>query len=523
MAAKRRTPLWLLLPIFVLAIAASHAGLLRLPYFWDEAGYYIPAAWDFFHTGTLIPQSTLTNAHPPLPSVLLAAWWHLFGFHILDTRLLVCCVAAIALLAVYRLCRTLADETTAVLTTLLTAIYPVWFAQSTLAHADIFATAFTLWALAIYLPALTDPQPPQQRDLLLIAGCFSLAALSKETAILTPLALAAWELWQALRSAAKRTHLVQAAAFAFPVLPLLCWYFYHRHKTGLFFGNPEYLRYNATANLDALRVALSLWHRLLHLTSHMNLFVPVAATVAVMLIPATRPRLPRAVNLAIAVVLATNLVAFSVLGGALLTRYLLPAYPLVLLSCVVEWRRRLSAGGLGWVALGALTAAGFLAGIFINPPYIFSPEDNLAYRDMIVVHQQAIEYLVQHYPQATVLTAWPATSELTRPELGYTDHPLRVDAIPNFTFGNLSQAASDPGGFDTALLFSTKCEPTPGSLDLGRIHAAADARYFDLHHDLPPAQAATLLHGDLVWQTRRGCEWAAVLHFPRIVEARLRP
>ena len=29
--------------------------------------------------------------------------------------------------------------------------YPIWYVQSTLAHADIFAAAFTLWALALYL------------------------------------------------------------------------------------------------------------------------------------------------------------------------------------------------------------------------------------------------------------------------------------------------------------------------------------------------------------------------------------
>ena len=29
------------------ALILLHLPLLRLPYFWDEAGYYIPAAWDF--------------------------------------------------------------------------------------------------------------------------------------------------------------------------------------------------------------------------------------------------------------------------------------------------------------------------------------------------------------------------------------------------------------------------------------------------------------------------------------------
>ena len=65
-------PLWMIFPVIFVAVYASHFTLLRVPYYWDEAGYYIPAAWDFFRTGSLIPVTTLTNAHPPLPSIYLA-------------------------------------------------------------------------------------------------------------------------------------------------------------------------------------------------------------------------------------------------------------------------------------------------------------------------------------------------------------------------------------------------------------------------------------------------------------------
>src|ERR1017187_7859482 len=145
----------MLYPIFFAAVYLSHLTLLRLPYFWDEGGYYIPAAWDFFRTGTLIPFSTLSCGHPPLPSILLAGWWHLSGFVPSGTRTFVCMVAAAALLGVYRLARNVLGTPAAVATTLLTALYPVWFAQSTLAHADIFAAAFTLWALTFYLQPST--------------------------------------------------------------------------------------------------------------------------------------------------------------------------------------------------------------------------------------------------------------------------------------------------------------------------------------------------------------------------------
>jgi len=34
--------------LFAVVLIALHAPLLQLPYFWDEAGYYIPAARDLF-------------------------------------------------------------------------------------------------------------------------------------------------------------------------------------------------------------------------------------------------------------------------------------------------------------------------------------------------------------------------------------------------------------------------------------------------------------------------------------------
>jgi 4-amino-4-deoxy-L-arabinose transferase-like glycosyltransferase len=524
----------MLYPVFFAAVYLSHLTLLRLPYFWDEGGYYIPAAWDFFRTGTLIPITTVTNAHPPLPSILLAGWWHLSGFVPSGTRTFICMVTAAALLAVYRIARNLLGTPAAVATTLLTALYPIWFAQSTLAHADIFAAAFTLWGLSFYLESAATPgapcssqplrddhgvTPPYRLHALLAAILFSLAALSKETAIVTPAALALWEMVLFLRDRKLRSHASWIAALLAPILPLVIWYAYHYHRTGFVFGNPEYLRYNATANLDAHRIALCLYHRFLHLTMHMNMFVPVICAAAALLIPALveRVRLPRPVLDAIAVVLLANWIAFSALGGALLTRYLLPMYPLVLLVCVATWQSRLPR----WEWLAALSAAAFLAGIWINPPYAFAPEDNLTYRDMIVLHQRAVNLIAQQWPGATVLTAWPAYSELERPELGYTKFPVQAFAIQNFSISEIMKAAADPGDYDTALLFSTKWAPPPGRIDIARRNEPADARYFDFHEDVRPAEAAAILHGKVVWQASTHGEWVAILRFPRIEDAKL--
>ena len=252
----------------------------------------------------------------------------------------------------------------------------------------------------------------------------------------------------------------------------------------------------------------------------MNLFVATLCTVSALLMP-VRPgmesrAIPRRFAERIGVILLANWLAFSILGGALLTRYLLPMYALLLIACVATWIARMR----WWPAAAALTFAAFVAGIVLNPPYAFAPEDNLTYRDMIVLHQGAAAYLAQHFPAATVLTAWPATAELTRPELGYLRRPLKVTRIATFDAASLARAAADPGAFDTALIFSTKWEPPSGTLNLARGNEQADARYFDFHHDLSPTEAAAMLHGEIVWQARRRGEWAAVLHFPRAVNAR---
>ncbi len=534
----------------------AHWPLLRLPYYWDEAGYYIPAAYDFFRRGALIPYSTLSNAHPPLLSLYLASCWRVFGFSPFVTRTAMCLVASLALAALYRLALLVtASRPVAAATVLLTALYPVWFVQSCLAHADLPAAAATLWGLYLLFsanaassghnaPAVAHVQvndsPARRhalRALLPAAGCFTLAALSKEVAVVTPLALAAWELWLALRAhssrrrfsehPAPRIHLPAACVLLTPAIPLAAWFAYHRWRTGFLFGNPEYLRYNATATLNPLRIALALMHRALHLTAHLNLFVPILITVGCLLLPQlpTSHTVSRADRNRLLVVLLANWIFFSVLGGALLTRYLLPLYPLILLLCVDTWQQRIRS----WGQLVALTATAFLLGLFINPPYRFAPEDTLAYRDSILLEQQSIAQIESRYGKPTVLTAWPASDALTKPELGYVSQPLPVIPIDNFSYAQIkiaqARATEEAGGqpYTVALLFSTKYDPPGLVMQMGRQKRALDERFFGFHQDLPPEAVARLLGGTVVWQQQRRGQWAAVLHFDRPQLALLAP
>jgi 4-amino-4-deoxy-L-arabinose transferase-like glycosyltransferase len=522
-------PTWLLWLLLFAFVALSHLTLLHLPYYWDEGGYYIPAALDFYHHGWIIPQ--FTNAHPPLPNILLGTLWHIVGLHIIATRLAVCAVAAAALTAIFRLAQRLLDPPAAISLTLMTAVYPIWFAQSTLAHADIFAAAFTLWAFAIYLPATSsqlqaDDERTKRRSRVTVAILFSLAALSKETAIVEPAALIAIEAGRFVHerrsTAARRERLRWIASLAVPFLPLTAWYAYHRARTGFTFGNPVYLRYNATANFTAAHIFTALRYRFLHLFWQRNIWLPIVLAVICLLMPA-RPRdevrsLTKSTRLTCVLLILANWIAFSVLGGALLTRYLLPVYPIILLLCVDIWRERTP-----WIVwMTAATAALFLSGLWINPPTAFAPEDTLVYRNMIVVHQEAIAFVNQHYPDARVLTAWPVSNDLFNPELGYTAHPTRVVPVEDFSLAEMEKAAQHPEDFDTAIVFTTHYVAPSLQRYLLSHPDSRIGRAFTTNPDLSPAEIAALLHGQIVWRSPNlDGEWAAVLRFNRSYEAKL--
>ena len=109
------------------------------------------------------------------------------------------------------------------------------------------------------------------------------------------------------------------------------------------------------------------------------------------------------------------LLLLSLVGGAILPRYLLPVSP-----CFTSqmWPLVMQLPRFPARLILAAAAACFVGAWFINPPYPFPFEDNLAYADFIRLHEQAAHYLESQPGQPRILTAWPATDELARPFLG---------------------------------------------------------------------------------------------------------
>ncbi len=537
----------LVFAVIFVVIFLLHAPLLQLPYFWDEAGYYVPAARDLLLTGSLIPHTTISNAHPPLVMAWLALWWKLAGYAPLVTRSAMLVVAAFSLLGVFRLAQRVTNTQVAIASTLCTALYPVFFSQSSLAQVDLAAAGFTFWGLYAYL----EDQP--------LATCtwFSLAALAKETAILAPLALGAWELARVVLLRRVPTSNVGTAALGCPVersstawtrrivplllplLPLLLWYAFHYTRTGYVFGNPEFFRYNVASTLNPFRFLLALVLRLWQAFGYLHLWLLTAAMLLAMLLPPVkdcvgtaapggpversstveRQRITIPVQIVFLVVIAAYVVSMALIGGAVLARYMLTAVPLVIILAVSTLRRRLRC----WPTAIAAIAIAFLIAWFWNPPYGFSPEDNLAYRDYAILHEDAERFLEARYPMAHVLTAWPASDELARPWLGYITRPVQVVRIEDFSLDEVLSAADFRSHFEVALVFSTKYEPARPMLDRWRGWTDLKRRFFGYRRDLPAAAAAQILGGRIVFSEERKGQWIAVIEMQReeIENARL--
>jgi 4-amino-4-deoxy-L-arabinose transferase-like glycosyltransferase len=521
---RRRYPTALLFALFFFILVALHIPLLRLPYFWDEAGYYVPAARDLLLYGTLIPQSSLSNAHPPVVIAYLALAWKVLGYFPLVTRLAMLAVAAFCLLGVFRLAQRVANTEVAIASALCAALYPVFFSQSSLAHLDMAAAGLTFWGLLAYV----------ENRRFATACWFSIAVLAKETAILAPLALFAWNLICSRETTALAKPQVgdqvptvsrSSGALLVPLIPLALWYAFHYARTGFVFGNPEFFRYNVRATLQPLRILLALGLRLWQVTGYLNLhFLALAALLAMWLSPRQdhgheRQRIALDVQFAFLAVITAYVIAMALVGGAVLARYMLPAVPLAIILYVSTLRRRVRL----WPGVVAIVALGFVAALFVNPPYGFSIEDNLAYRDYILLHQHAEDFIEARYPMARVLTAWPASDELTHSYLGYVPRPMPVFRIEDFSVEQLVAASNVRSNFDVALVFSTKYEPAHPWLERWRRWQQWKAQFFGYHRDVPPAAAAQILGGRIVYDEIRNGQWIGVIEIDQVQDAQHPP
>jgi hypothetical protein len=502
---------------------------------------------DFFRTGQLVPSSTLPTGHTPLVIIYLALAWRAFGFSPVVTRAAMIVVAACTLAGVYALGRRVANREIGCWSVLLLALSPLFFAQSVLAHLDLAAGLFTLLALL----ALLDEHPWR------FALASTCAVLSKETAVvLLPVAwLFSW--WQHRRAASSLARAWWAAYLA-PLVVLIAWAGFYHHATGFWTGNREYLRFNLYSTLNPVRVLLTLLRRLYQtfiggfnwlltagaiagirwarrnkigapqgeshpfachserseesrsaqvsdggttLQAQATLHAPPEESVQNQPGPSIRRRFLFLGGW----LTAAYLVMLSLVGGAVLPRYLLPVFPpLVLIAVILIWRLpRPAARSVMVFTAGCLVWAWFL-----NPPYPFPFEDNLAYADFIRLHEQAAQLLEAQPGNRRILTAWPASDELARPYLGYVRQPLNVVAVEGFGRHEFHSVSLE--SFDCLYLYLRRWEPSSNWLRSFPWLQRLQEHYFEYQPQIPEQELAARYHLRLLASFERRHQWVRI-------------
>jgi hypothetical protein len=206
--------------------------------------------------------------------------------------------------------------------------------------------------------------------------------------------------------------------------------------------------------------------------------------------------------------IAAHILLVSLLGGAELERYLLPILPLVYLAMGAAFeivRPR-------WRYLGAAAlASGLLAGLFLNPPFPFPYENNLALVDFVNLHRSAAQALEKSYPDKTIYTAWPLTGALRNPAFGYVDRAMSTAETSDLHFSTLN--ALSPGSVDVLVLYSRTWEPSWGVLQWPALRDFL-GRFYEYQREMTPAEVRQRFGLVSVQRwTRRG-QWIEIFSRP---------
>jgi len=418
----------------------AHGPLLWLPFFWDEAGQFVPAALDLYHAGSWIPTSVVPNIHPPGVMAWLAAFWSVFGFSIAATRLAMLLIAALGALATFLLSIELSRGSTgapAFSSLTFLCISPLFFAQAMMAQLDMPAMCFTALALLLFL---------QNRFRDSALACVALV-LMKETGAVVPLVFGAWLAIE--RRNEPPAEWKPALWFLMPFGVLLIWLAALRHATGSWFGNSGFADYNLLYTLDPIRFLVALIRRLYYV------FISTGHIIGTAILIYAFPRIPvlrgRSWRIA-ATVVAAHIVTVSLFGGAVLERYLLPVLPILYSAFAVALRALLPRPRK--IALAALSLA-LLAANVVNPPYPYPWENNLSFIAFLQLEQSGATAVDLH--AGKVATAFPLTQALSRPELGFVNNPHPVIDMAGFAKSDVEKLQyEDP---EMVLIFTRVWDP----------------------------------------------------------------
>lgn len=466
----RRVPpsVWVLLGALA-ALFALRGRALHTPYFWDEVGYYVPAAVSMYRNHFWpIPDLTVPQSYPPLfPLALVAGWWAL-GFSIATTRVVGFVVSAAAVASAYALGRELFSASVGLSAAALALLAPVFFGQTGFAQPEVMLALWTTLATLALVRGRTTAH----------AAYVACLLMTKWTAVV---ALPAFALYALATAATRREGFRRLLAYAPGLALLALWLAFFYAETGaLMSTSGSYADANLWDNLAPAVLARRFVVRAEQLLVYDGAWLVAAPLAAVASLWALgRTATDRRVLLLAG--LCASYLAFLTASGFLLPRYFVPVAPaLAVLGAAAIFRllpRRAAVA-----AVAAIALAQHLAWYEVyDTPHLV--DGSVAYYDLVASHAAAAAWLEANAPGARVAAAWPVTDELREPFSGYVASPVAVVDVTTFAPGTLST-----GDFDVLVEAPAPGLAVDGGAEARRLGLAELARF-------PAGRAVTVVWG----------------------------
>jgi 4-amino-4-deoxy-L-arabinose transferase-like glycosyltransferase len=432
----------LLIIIFVLLVFAFKYDVLDDPYHWDALGGFVYISLDMYdHNFRLLPDVSRQFGHPPLFYLSLALAWKIFGYSISLSHVYVLILGALGLFFTYKIGEKLFDPTVGIAAATLLFFNQLFFAQIGTLNDTMPVLTVSVMAVYFYLQ--------KKRLWFILSG--ALAVAIKETNALLLLAIFLHFIGERyLQNKRIRLNDLCSAWFIIvPLTPLFAWFAYQKlmigwaFRTDLMINAPNFMK---VFGLNMLRYLF--YDPTDYAVNKYNFIISGLIMIGLpSLIRMKKAGAKRAYALFTLLILI-NMAFFSLTPD--LPRYFTIICPFFYIAgagsiflLLSKLKNKNLARGIYVLIIGTCVV------LFISNYYGdrtmqgWLLESNMEYLDLLETHGQAAQYIESAFPDATVITFWPMSDELTDRRKGYVTKEIDVLRIERVISGAIKLNTSD--------------------------------------------------------------------------------
>jgi 4-amino-4-deoxy-L-arabinose transferase-like glycosyltransferase len=388
------------------------------PYFWDAAPNVIDATRELVRAGG-VPFHPYF-AHPPLFHLLLALAWKIAGTSPAVSHAVALPWLPLAMGATYAIGTRIGGRLVGLAAAFVFGATPLAVCEAGQVYFELAATALATCGLAAWLGERRWAA----------AGLFTLAVLTKTTAILVPAALLPVVLAQRDLRFTWRPYVALAA----PLVALLAWGAYHDSVTGWFLVAPVEAERLIAHDVATLVRHTKIITECFFLAQYRWLLLAGGVLAAAVTRVYRHEHLGR--DALTCAFVASMSCAVAIPSNEFLTRYalvVLPAFAVASLALVRRALPRATSFGAFAALVVLLFGARWHPRGAASLEWQLQPPEDLTYLDTIAAFREVARLLEERHPGAEILGGFHESYVLGEPHQGYVHAPFAVTHCQYFT------------------------------------------------------------------------------------------